>query len=412
MSQKAFMAKLVVLILFTVTNVTGKTSLRNYDASDCGPCQGGMTTLTLQYVGTETASVIIKGARTFYFSGVVSPNQFITVSGTRSNSTFEDNQISLLINGKVDAKITINCTQPISVNTAYGKFLLTAGASREGGPLCCGSNTSDTTPPVIQNCPQDIQVTLDKGQCTQIVTWTPPTASDDCALGSLTSTHSSGESFPVGTTSIVYTAADASGNKTTCTFQVVVKDDQNPVFQNCPTDIVANTSGTTAIVKWGALTASDNCGNVNITSTHSSGDQFNIGTTPVSYTASDNAGNTTSCNFTVTVRQVNDNPGNGNQGNGNQGNDNLVHIATFMTPDGDGINDVWTIGNIDRYTQNSVTIVDRWGTVIFTASPYNSQRAWDGTDPSGKKVVAGTYFYSLNLGNGAEIKRGFIEVIH
>jgi len=399
--REVFITKVLFIIFFSVSALTGTAaSRRDGTPTNCGPCQGGITTLTFQYLGTSTALIVIKDSKATYFSGVVAPNQLITVSGTRSNGTFLANQLELVINGFINTVLNVNCGQDIFVNATYGKFLVTAGASRQGGPLCCAANT-DTTPPTIQDCPQDIQDVAGKGNCVQAVTWTPPTASDDCALSDLTSTHASGENFPIGTTSVVYTATDASGNTSTCTFKVIIKDDQSPVFQNCPTDIVARTTEATAVVKWGALTASDNCGNVNITGTHTPGDLFPVGTTKVTYTATDNAGNSALCNFTVIVQQV------------TEVSDTTLHVATFLTPDGDGINDSWTIDNIGSFSKNSVTIVDRWGNVIFTASPYDNQRkAWDGTDSSGKKVAAGTYFYSLNLGNGTRVKKGFIEVIH
>jgi len=398
---EAFITKLVFAIFFSFASLSGTAaSWPDEIPTNCGPCQGGITTLTLQYLGTETAFIVIKDSKATYFSGIVSPNQLITVSGTRSNGTFLANQLQLLIDGFVNTTLNVNCGQDIFINDTYGEFLVTAGASRQGGSLCCASNT-DNIPPEIQNCPQDIKVTAGTGKCGQTATWTLPTASDNCALSTFTSTHSSGEIFPVGTTSVVYTATDASDNKSTCTFHVIIKDDQNPVFQNCPTDIVARTTETTTAVKWGALTASDNCDNVNITSTHAPGDLFPVGTTKVTYTATDNAGNSTLCNFIVTVQQV------------TEVSDTTVHVATFLTPDGDGVNDTWAIDNIEGFGKNSVTIVDRWGNVIFTASPYdNKRKAWDGTDPSGKRVAAGTYFYSLNLGNNAKVKKGFIEVIH
>ncbi|NVO18046.1 MAG: HYR domain-containing protein, partial [Bacteroidetes bacterium] len=83
----------------------------------------------------------------------------------------------------------------------------------------------DVTAPVISNCPGNITVTAATGQITAIATWTPPSATDNCtATGSITWTnnYSPGASFPLGTTTVTYTATDASNNVSTCTFTVTV----------------------------------------------------------------------------------------------------------------------------------------------------------------------------------------------
>ena len=79
----------------------------------------------------------------------------------------------------------------------------------------------DNTNPVFTNCPQDINLTTTG--TTAIANWTPPSASDACP-GSVTisSTANPGDALPIGNTSVTYTAEDASGNLSTCTFTVRV----------------------------------------------------------------------------------------------------------------------------------------------------------------------------------------------
>jgi len=102
-------------------------------------------------------------------------------------------------------------------------------------------NVVDTTPPVISGCPTDITQDNDPGVCSAVVTWTPPTASDSCDPSpGLTSTHASGATFPVGTTTVTYTATDACGNTSTppCEFTVTVTDVEPPttVFTSTPSN--------------------------------------------------------------------------------------------------------------------------------------------------------------------------------
>jgi hypothetical protein len=77
----------------------------------------------------------------------------------------------------------------------------------------------DTIKPVIVGCPASFTATR---TCAGSVTWTPPTASDICTVSSLTSNYAPGASFPVGTTTVTYTAVDPSGNTTTCSFDITI----------------------------------------------------------------------------------------------------------------------------------------------------------------------------------------------
>jgi CotH kinase protein/Ricin-type beta-trefoil lectin domain-like/HYR domain/Chitobiase/beta-hexosaminidase C-terminal domain/PA14 domain/Secretion system C-terminal sorting domain/Divergent InlB B-repeat domain len=85
-------------------------------------------------------------------------------------------------------------------------------------------------------------------------------------------------------------------------------DTQLPVFANCPTNQTLNTVGTCANATWTAPTASDNCSTPSVSSNFSSGFCFNVGTTTVTYTATDARGNRGFCNFNVTVNRTTVNP--------------------------------------------------------------------------------------------------------
>ena len=161
----------------------------------------------------------------------------------------------------------------------------------------------DETAPVISGIPADITQNTDAGLNTAVVSWSAPTATDNVGVTSFTSTHSPGDVFPVGTTTVSYTAVDDAGNTTVASFDVTVGDAEVPVISGIPADITQNTDAglNTAVVSWSAPTATDNVGVTSFTSTHSPGDVFPVGTTTVSYTAVDDAGNTTVASFDVTV---------------------------------------------------------------------------------------------------------------
>ncbi|MCK4342296.1 MAG: HYR domain-containing protein, partial [Phycisphaerae bacterium] len=147
----------------------------------------------------------------------------------------------------------------------------------------------------------------DPGVCEAVVTWTAPTADDNCAIDTFTSNYSPGDTFPVGTTHVVYTATDIYGNDITCEFDVTVNDTEDPVISGCPSNIEVNADAGTceAVVTWTAPTADDNCGMQSFTSNYSPGDTFPAGTTHVVYTATDIYGNDVTCEFDVAVLAFN-----------------------------------------------------------------------------------------------------------
>jgi hypothetical protein len=165
---------------------------------------------------------------------------------------------------------------------------------------------TDITPPVLSACPYDVSIKTRRTSA--IVSWTVPTATDECGTPVITSTNASGSQFPIGTTTVTYTATDAKGNKTTCSFKVTViriitceTDTQAPVFYDCPIDITLNTTGTGAVALWDHPSVGDNCGIPSVVFNYSPGQMFPVGITTVIYTAKDAKGNTSYCMFKVTV---------------------------------------------------------------------------------------------------------------
>ncbi len=71
-----------------------------------------------------------------------------------------------------------------------------------------------------------------------------------------------------------------------------------------------------------------------------------------------------------------------------------IYIPDVFTPNGDGINDTFEIKNIEQYSDNEVTIFNRWGEIIFHSINY--QRPWDGTI-SGERLPTGIYVYKITL---------------
>jgi hypothetical protein len=115
--------------------------------------------------------------------------------------------------------------------------------------------------------------------------------------------------FMVGTTTITWTASDSSGNTTSASQSIKVHDGEAPSL-TVPQKVGVNaTSPSGALVNY-QVNASDNVAVTSVTCIKASGNTFPIGTSSVTCTAADAAGNSTSGSFDVTVydapTQIND----------------------------------------------------------------------------------------------------------
>ena len=92
--------------------------------------------------------------------------------------------------------------------------------------------------------------------------------------------------------------------------------------------------------------------------------------------------------------------------------DTDIEVYNAMSPNGDGLNDVFTIRNIELYPDNTLTIFNRWGNVIYEVANYGQyNRYFDGRSANGTTVPVGTYFYSLKVKNYKEkVIKGYLYI--
>jgi hypothetical protein len=140
-----------------------------------------------------------------------------------------------------------------NIGTTYVQWTF---SDQSGNTATCGYSVTvtDQEAPTLANCPGDIYINTAPGQCGRIISWTPPIVTDNCQA-TLVSNIQPGTFFQTGSTVITYTATDASGNQSTCTFSVNVTDLESPVI-SCLGDI----SSCEPYVNYTIPSVSDNCG--------------------------------------------------------------------------------------------------------------------------------------------------------
>src|SRR5262249_42587960 len=140
------------------------------------------------------------------------------------------------------------------------------------------------------------------GICAQVVGF-EPTATDNCTGVTVVCSPTNGTVFLTGATIVTCTATDASGNTSNCSFSVTVSDMEPPTIV-CPADISTNAApeGGSQIVSY-TISVNDNCSGATVNCTPPSDSTFPAGTILVHCDATDAAGNTDSCAFSVTVAQ-------------------------------------------------------------------------------------------------------------
>ncbi|MCP3902341.1 MAG: hypothetical protein GY715_01790, partial [Planctomycetes bacterium] len=93
--------------------------------------------LTLEYLGSETdafVEVVQKKDDIVVFSGVVQPGEQFSFAGQDKGTL--STEITIYVNGALNARMHTSCSKPIGPGMVRGDFLVASGTSRNGGPLC------------------------------------------------------------------------------------------------------------------------------------------------------------------------------------------------------------------------------------------------------------------------------------
>ena len=172
----------------------------------------------------------------------------------------------------------------------------------------CGNSTSatqtitveDTTAPEFTSVPADYTA-----ECSDALILDDASASDNCGTVSIEVSSETIDGDAAGNYTVVrtFTATDDCGNSTSATQTITVQDTTAPEFTSVPADYTAECSDELIM---DAASASDNCGEVTIeeVSETIAGDCAGNYTITRTFTATDDAGNSTSATQTITVQDT------------------------------------------------------------------------------------------------------------
>ena len=205
-----------------------------------------------------------------------------------------------------DESLPVACLPASGDTFPLGTTTVTCSATDESGntgSTLFNVRVVDTTGPTL---PPLGQITAGATSAAGATVTYSASDADDIVSGSVPTVclPASGSTFPLGVTTVDCAATDAAGNTSTGSFSVVVQDHSAPAV-GVPADLTAEATSAAGAAVGYVVTATDAVdGNLAAACLPAAGSTFPLGTTAVSCTATDRAGNTGSGAFRVTVQDT------------------------------------------------------------------------------------------------------------
>jgi hypothetical protein len=163
------------------------------------------------------------------------------------------------------------------------------------------------------------------------------------------------QTYPVGTTKVTWTATDENGNVATAVQNVTVTDTTSPVLTT-PADIIVSATGTRTKVTLGKAVVTDIFPVILINDAPA---DFPVGTTKVTWTATDSNGNVTTAVQNVTVKQ-----------------NASVRVKAYNNTRSDSVNTLDPKFEIENISNSNVNLSDIKIRYYYTADGDKKQTYW------------------------------------
>ncbi|MDO9376242.1 MAG: HYR domain-containing protein, partial [Ferruginibacter sp.] len=311
-------------VCYKVVNLTPPTPADNCGIAAAGVTSSGIPAQNRFPVGTTTVTWSVtdihNNTTTQTQSVVITDNQHPTLTVTPG------------VTGTADAGVcykVLNLTPPTPADNCG---ITTAGVTVSGVPaqnrFPVGTTTvtwsvtdihnntttqtqsvviTDNQPPTLTVTP-GVTGTADAGVCYKAVNLAPPTPADNCGIATAGVTVSgvpAENKFVVGTTTVNWSVTDVNGNTTTQMQSVVITDNQPPTLAATPAVSGTADAGVCyKVVNLAAPAPADNCGIATAGVTSSdipAQNRFPVGTTIVTWSVRDVAGNLTTQTQSVVI---------------------------------------------------------------------------------------------------------------
>lgn len=411
-----------VKIVKTQGNITWSPVSNLYtDAAATVPYTAGTSTSTIYVLPTSVAPLTYVATSTNGSSGCITTAS-ITVSDAIAPVVVTQ-PVTVQLNAAGTATVTAaqvnngssdNCSiatltvSPTSFTCAnVGTNTVTLTATDASGNTSTGTavvTVQDLVAPTVVTQPVTVLLNAN-GQASITAAQINNGSTDNCGVNAVTVSPSTFTCANLGPNTVTLTVTDVNGNTATGTaivtvsvdFSITGDNDLDGTPDNCDPDDDND----------GILDTNDNCP---LQANTNQADNDNDGLGDACDNDDDNDGVLDGYDNCPMIY----NPGQediDNDGIGDICDTVEINVSEAITPDGDGVNDVWFINNIENHPNNIVKVYNRWGDLIFSKKGY--QNDWNGSFVNNGSNIpdASSYYYQIDLdGNGSIDHDGWIYI--
>jgi hypothetical protein len=278
----------------------------------CTPGSGStfaLATTTVNCSVTDRGGLTVNGSFNVTVQDTTAPALVLPADQTAEATAADGASVNFATSASdiVDGAVSVGCDHASGDTFAVGTTTVSCSAIDAAGNPASGSfhvTVVDTTPPVLV-LPTD-QTAEATGPAGASVNFSTSASDGVDGADSVGCDHASGDTFALGTTTVSCSATDTAGNPASGFFLVTVRDTGNPSLTGMPSDMTLTTGNpagaTLTYTAPGATDVADPAPTVGCSP--ASGSKVSVGTTKVTCTATDAAGNSTSGSFMVTVAFV------------------------------------------------------------------------------------------------------------
>jgi Ca2+-binding RTX toxin-like protein len=277
----------------TATDILGINLITNDD-----PHIFKLGNTTITWTANDTSGNVATATQKVTIVDTTAPTITAPADITVEATSATDNTVSLVDPEAKDSVSHVTITNNAPAKFPLGETTITWTATDEAGNTATATQKVtivDTTAPTI-TAPADITVEA-TSKSDNTVTLVTPNATDNVAVSSIT--NDAPEKFPVGQTIVTWTAKDNSGNTQSISQKIIVVDTIPPKFTKISPVVLEATSANENKVSLDPPNVSDILGVSSLT--NDAPDVFPLGETTITWTATDEAGNTATATQKVTI---------------------------------------------------------------------------------------------------------------